>query len=313
MTDFKAQKTTKNTISLSWKKPISDGGSYITSYVLELGEGEDKWKQIKKGKEVSHTISELTEDKEYTFRVKALNESGEGPPTELTVVAKDQFGKSESTDGDFFLEYTFTNNELWVLVLPDCNLSGLQDNCYVVKEGSTTRINIPVIGVPYPTALWKKGDTMLGDTGRMCVEASQGVTTLLIRDCQRGDADTYTINVRNSAGSKDCKFNLKVVGKPGICTGPIQFDEITADGITLEWGPPKDDGGAEVSNYIVEKRRTTDNKWATVASAIQKTTMRVIRLHERKEYIFRVFAENKYGVGEYLRSDPVIAQHPFSE
>lgn len=198
-------------------------------------------------------------------------------------------------------------------MLPDCNLSSLQDGCCVVKEGTTTRINIPLIGVPCPIATWKKGDMGLGDTGRICIEASPGVTTLLIRDCQKGDADTFTINVRNSAGSKDCKFQLKVVGKPGICTAPIKFDEITADGITLEWAPPADDGGAEVSNYIVEKRRTTDNKWVTVASAIQKTTMRVIRLHDGIEYIFRVCAENKYGIGEFLRSDPVIAQHPFSE
>lgn len=96
MTEFKAQKTTRSSISLSWKKPISDGGSYITAYVLELSEGEDKWRQIHKGKEASHTSSELTEGKEYTFRVKALNESGEGPPTELTVVAKDQFGKNST-------------------------------------------------------------------------------------------------------------------------------------------------------------------------------------------------------------------------
>lgn len=93
VTDFKAQKTTKNSITLGWKKPISDGGSYITAYILELNEGEDKWTQIKKGKETSHTMTELTEGKEYSFRVKALNESGEGPPTELTVVSKDQFGK----------------------------------------------------------------------------------------------------------------------------------------------------------------------------------------------------------------------------
>lgn len=201
----------------------------------------------------------------------------------------------------------------WILVLPDCKLSNLHDGCCTVKEGSTTRINIPVSGIPYPSVIWKKGDMVLGDTGRMCVEASPGVTTLLLRDCQTADADTFTIVAKNSAGLKECKFQLKVVGKPGICTGPIKFSEITADGITLEWGPPTDDGGAEVSNYIVEKRRTTDNKWATVASATQKTTMRVIRLHDGVEYIFRVFAENKYGVGEYLRSDPVIAQHPFSE
>lgn len=94
MTDFKAQKTTKNSITLSWKKPINDGGSYITAYILEQGEGEEKWKQIVKGKNTSHTIGELTEGKEYSFRVKALNDSGEGPPTELTAVAKDQFGKN---------------------------------------------------------------------------------------------------------------------------------------------------------------------------------------------------------------------------
>lgn len=93
MTDFKAHKTTKNSITLGWKKPISDGGSYVTAYILELNEGEDKWTQIKKGKETSHTMADLTEGKEYSFRVKALNESGEGPPTELTVIAKDQFGK----------------------------------------------------------------------------------------------------------------------------------------------------------------------------------------------------------------------------
>lgn len=96
MTDLKAQKTTKDSITLGWKKPISDGGSYITAYILEQSEGEEKWNQIMKGKDTSHTMGELTEGKEYSFRVKALNESGEGPPTELTVVAKDQFGKKSA-------------------------------------------------------------------------------------------------------------------------------------------------------------------------------------------------------------------------
>lgn len=97
MTDFKPQKTTKDSIILGWKKPLSDGGSYVTAYILEQSEGEEKWKQIMKGKNTSHTIGELTEGKEYLFRVKALNESGEGPPTELAVVAKDQFGKKSAT------------------------------------------------------------------------------------------------------------------------------------------------------------------------------------------------------------------------
>lgn len=78
---------------MGWKKPISDGGSHVSAYILEQNEGEEKWKQIMKGKNTSHVVGELTEGKEYQFRIKALNESGEGPPTELTAVAKDQFGK----------------------------------------------------------------------------------------------------------------------------------------------------------------------------------------------------------------------------
>lgn len=183
----------------------------------------------------------------------------------------------------------------------------------MAKEGSTVRLIIPITGIPVPAVLWKKSGVTLGDSGRMSVESTATNTTLLIRDCQRGDADKYTIILKNSAGTKEATIDIKVVGKPGICTGPIKFDEITADGITLEWGPPKDDGGAEVSNYILEKRQTTSNKWVTVASAIQKNIMRVTRLHDGTEYLFRVCAENKYGVGEFLRSDPVVAKHPFSK
>lgn len=92
--DFKAVKTTKDSITLGWKKPLVDGGSFVTAYILEQSEGEEKWKQILKGKNTTHTIGELTDGQEYSFRVKALNESGEGPPTELTAIAKDQFGES---------------------------------------------------------------------------------------------------------------------------------------------------------------------------------------------------------------------------
>ena len=93
MSEFKPQKITKDSVTLGWKRPISDGGSVITSYILEQSEGEEKWKLLEKGKNMYHTLGELTEGKEYSFRVKALNESGEGPPTELTIVAKDQIGK----------------------------------------------------------------------------------------------------------------------------------------------------------------------------------------------------------------------------
>lgn len=103
------------------------------------------------------------------------------------------------------------------------------------------------------------------------------------------------------------------MGKPGLPVGPVKFKEVTADGATLKWGAPKDDGGSEITNYILEKRDSITNMWVTVSSTVETNTMRVTGLHEGTEYIFRVCAENKYGVGEGLKSEPIIAKHPFSK
>lgn len=91
--DFKPADITKDSVTLGWKKPVSDGGSHIVAYVLQISEGEEKWKELMKSRLYQFTVGSLEEGKEYTFRIKAVNESLEGPPTDVTVLAKDQMGK----------------------------------------------------------------------------------------------------------------------------------------------------------------------------------------------------------------------------
>lgn len=91
--DFKTVLVTKDSCTLSWKKPLTDGGSRIICYVLEVLNGEDKYKELMRSKNMQYSAKDLVEGREYTYRVKAVNDSGESAAKELTVVAKDQISK----------------------------------------------------------------------------------------------------------------------------------------------------------------------------------------------------------------------------
>lgn len=73
--------TTTDSITLSWTKPRSDGGSPVTGYVLEKRKiGDNKWTRA-----TNVTIPDLTfrvpglqENNEYEFRVAACNAAGQG-------------------------------------------------------------------------------------------------------------------------------------------------------------------------------------------------------------------------------------------
>lgn len=91
--DFKTLLVTKDSCTLCWKKPLTDGGSRIICYVLEVLNGEDKYKELMRSKNMQYSAKDLVEDREYTYRVKAVNDTGESAPKELKVVAKDQISK----------------------------------------------------------------------------------------------------------------------------------------------------------------------------------------------------------------------------
>ena len=61
--------------------------------MLEYREaGSEHWKQGAQVKDFSGTVSRLSTGKDYSFRVKAINENGLGDPQELmqAVTAKDE-------------------------------------------------------------------------------------------------------------------------------------------------------------------------------------------------------------------------------
>lgn len=69
-------------------------------------------------------------------------------------------------------------------------------------------------------------------------------------------------------------------------------------GATVQWEPPKSDGGSDITAYVIELRDRTSVKWeAALVCGGNERSAALNDVVENKEYIFRVRAENKAGIG----------------
>uniref|UniRef100_A0A8C5DV00 Titin n=1 Tax=Gouania willdenowi TaxID=441366 RepID=A0A8C5DV00_GOUWI len=184
---------------------------------------------------------------------------------------------------------------------------------YHVQVGYDVKIEVPVAGHPKPTITWTKDGAALKQTTRVNVTDSLQHTTLTIKDATKDDGGMYSINVANAHGSKDATIEVITLDRPGPPTGPVQFEDISAESITLNWEPPSYTGGCQISNYVVEKRDTTTTNWVVVSATVARTTLKVANLKTGAEYVFRIYAENRYGKSYAIDSEPVLAQYPFQE
>lgn len=88
--------STKTSITLGWEKPVYDGGSEITHYILDQMNSEDKeWVTINpQVKTCEYVVSHLKPGIYYYFRVSAVNCKGKGEEIKMyqPVQAKDILG-----------------------------------------------------------------------------------------------------------------------------------------------------------------------------------------------------------------------------
>lgn len=101
--------STKSSITLGWSKPVYDGGSEVTGYVVEMRQGEEEWTIVSTKGEVRTTeyvVSNLKPGINYYFQVSAVNCAGQGEPIAMTepVQAKDILGMCNQCD-DAFMSY----------------------------------------------------------------------------------------------------------------------------------------------------------------------------------------------------------------
>lgn len=184
----------------------------------------------------------------------------------------------------------------------------------VAKAGTTILLPAKMTGIPIPTAKWMTDGKEIISEGRSHIETAGSSTVLSLSECRRGDTGEYVLTVTNPAGSKTVALHVTVLDLPGPPVGPINILEVTPDYMMIQWRAPKDDGGTPVTNYVVEKKDVKKpwEPWSVVSSSGTSTKAKVSRLEKGREYVVRVRAENKIGIGSGLESPPTIAKHMFN-
>lgn len=85
--------------------------------------------------------------------------------------------------------------------------------------------------------------------------------------------------------------------------------------MTLTWYPPEDDGGSQVTGYIVERKEVRADRWVRVNKVpVTMTRYRSTGLIEGLEYEHRITAINARGAGKPSRpSKPIVAMDPIGK
>ncbi|XP_058675459.1 immunoglobulin-like and fibronectin type III domain-containing protein 1 [Ammospiza caudacuta] len=178
----------------------------------------------------------------------------------------------------------------------------------VAKAGEGVKLRIPFEGRGPIRAAWLKDRMELGDDSRIRVDKTDTCTTLSISSCDRRDCGDYKVRLKNDSGVLEINLKLMVIDKPQPPAGPIKIVESSANNITIQWKPPKDDGGKPVQRYLVERQQVGRNDWETLGETPRScTSFTTNKVEEEMSYYFRVRAMNAEGVSDALESGEVKA------
>uniref|UniRef100_A0A8C3EU83 Myosin-binding protein C, cardiac-type n=1 Tax=Corvus moneduloides TaxID=1196302 RepID=A0A8C3EU83_CORMO len=202
---------------------------------------------------------------------------------------------------------------------------GQSPDTIVVVAGNKLRLDVPVSGDPTPTVIWQKIHQAVSGTtcndfichfhcpqllfeseGRVRVEMHEDHCVFIIEGAEKEDEGVYRVILKNPVGEDKADITVKVIDVPDPPEAPT-ISNIGEDYCTVQWQPPKYDGGQPVLGYILERKKKKSYRWMRLNfDLLKELTYEAKRMIEGVVYEMRIYAVNSIGM-----SRPSPASQPF--
>jgi len=112
-----------------------------------------------------------------------------------------------------------------------------------------------------------------------------------------------------------CINLLYFIDKPSIPLGPLKVEEVRSDHVTVKWNAPEDNGGTDITGYVLEKMDLDTGRWIPAGeTSPNEKVFTFSGLTPKKKYKFRVKAVNKEGESEPLEvEEAIVAKNPYGK
>jgi titin len=267
-------------VTLNWDPPASNGGSDVTSYKVYVGTtaGFTRGDPFTSTPGTTATVPQLTNGTTYYFQVTAVNQVGEGQPSEVPATPA-----PEAPGAPTGLTATRGNGQVTLNWDPPASNGGSDVTSYKVYVGTT--------------AGFTRGDPFTSTPG----------TTATVPQLTNGTTYYFQVTAVNAVGEGQAS-EVPATPAPEAPGAPTGLTATRGNGqVTLNWDPPASNGGSDVTRYNIYAGTTANLTGSAPVGSVTGTVVIVRGLTRGTTYYFQVTAVNAVGEGSPSEEVPAVA------